>query len=123
MAQKRTRRRRGSDGILYTAEEYKAKFESGENASESQSTEVKTPEHIEREKTSKPPVQEKAKKKEKDTAPSLIISYIDSTGRRQTKSYQCGSIKLDEFKQTEMMRSGPKTTLHLTVEADVVEVL
>lgn len=120
---KRSKRKRGPDGNLYTAEELASRFSDESHPEQAKSTIIKTPEQQTRESQDKPAIQEKSTKRERDSAPTIIISYIGSNGQRNTKSFQCANIKLDEYKVTEMMRSGPKTTLHISVEADVVEVM
>lgn len=119
---KRTRRKRGPDGQLYTKEQYEAKFGSGPSE-ECTTTEVKTFNKVDREEKKQPSIQEKVTTHEKDSAPSLIISYIDSNGRRITKTFQCDKIKLMQNQSQELMRSGPKTTLDIYIEASVIEVI
>lgn len=120
---KRTRRKKGPDGNLYTKEQWNKKFGPGSASSNSSTIDIKTQEQVQRNTNKKPVIEEKASKTEKNNAPTLIVSYVSSNGNRITKSFQCACIQMNEDKTTEMMLSGPKTKLHLSVEADVIEVL
>lgn len=115
------RRKRGPDGRLYSREEYKAKFESEATPTEETVTTVTTPEKVARK--NKPSVQEKSTATEKDSAPSIILSYVDSNGRRVTTTFQCDTVKLTQNRDQTFGRSGSKTTLDIYIEASVIEVI
>jgi hypothetical protein len=79
---------------------------------------VTTPENKERKA---PAVLEKTKDLEKDTAPVILISWTDTNGRRNTRTYTCGEVRIAEDRTETLQRSGKKTTLHVSLEAQVLE--
>jgi hypothetical protein len=124
MANKKSRGRRvrGPDGKLYTKEQL-ATVVNVDSSDESSTTKIKTEGAVERELKNKNTVQEKTSSKEKDSAPSIIVSYINSSGQRVTKTFQCDSIRLFEGKNQKLTKSGLQTTVDITIEASVIEVI
>ena len=75
-----------------------------------------------RKETAKPTVIEKSTNAEKDGGSTLIINYVDGSGAKRSKVFTCASIRLQEFKDQTISRTGPKTTLSISLEAQVIEV-
>ncbi len=75
-----------------------------------------------RKETAKPAIVEKATINEKDGASTLIINYVDGTGAKRSRVFTCANIRLQEFKDQTISRTGPKTTLNISIEASVIEV-
>lgn len=67
------------------------------------------------------PVIEKTKQEEKDTAPSIIVSWLDSAGRRITRIYACSELKINEYTSETLTKSGKKTIVNVNLEASVID--
>ncbi len=89
---------------------------------EQSSVTVRTDEHIARKAVEKPSTLEKSSDKEKDSAAVLIVSWTEN-GKRYTKQYTCASLEVNESISKTFMKSGTKTTVDISVEAQVIEVL
>lgn len=81
-------------------------------------TTLTTKEELDR---SSPPVIEKAKESEKDTAPTIILTWFDSSGKRITRTYTCAQLKIDEYTSETLTKSGKKTIVNLNLEASIIE--
>lgn len=68
-----------------------------------------------------PPL-EKASSVEKDTAPQLIVQYVDANGARKVTTYSCASLRISQYRDQNLSKSGMKTTLNVSIEASVIEV-
>ena len=66
---------------------------------------------------------EKSSSLDKERAPQIILTYTDANGTKQTKTFGCASLRLSEFKDQEFTKSGPKTTLNISIEASVIETM
>lgn len=86
-------------------------------------TEVSSQEGAHRVEAGKTHVQEKTTDKEKDTAPLIIVSWNDASGRRRTKQYTCASLRIQEHKSEEIGKATHKTLLDISIDANVIEVI
>lgn len=66
-------------------------------------------------------VMEKAKSAEKDNAPTILLSWISPSGTRMTRTYTCADIRINEDKTETIQKSGRKTTISISIEAQVLE--
>lgn len=80
---------------------------------------IQTKEQVDRKSD---PVIEKSRGTEKDAAPIVLISWTDTSGKRHTRTYTCAEIRIHEDKSETLQRSGRKTTLGMSLEAQVLEV-
>src|SRR5690606_17354363 len=67
------------------------------------------------------PVMEKSRDAEKDTAPVIIVSWSDTSGKRHTKTYSCAEVRINEDKSETLQKSGKKTSVNISIEAQVLE--
>lgn len=79
---------------------------------------VQTKEQTERKNE---PVIEKAKNSEKDTAPQIILSWVGPDGVRRTRTYGCAELRINEDKVETFQKSGIKTVMNISIEAQVIE--
>lgn len=86
---------------------------------EEQTTKIETKENQSR---GSKQVLEKASAAEKDSAPQIVLQYVDQSGQRRTKTFGCASIRLAEYKDQNLSKTGMKTTLNISIEAVVLEV-
>ena len=84
----------------------------------SSTTKVQTKDQIDR-KTD--PVIEKAKNSEKDTAPTIILSWIAPDGTRRNRTYTCAELRVNQDTVETFQKSGTKTTMNISIEAQVIE--
>jgi hypothetical protein len=92
---------------------------SSESVSKNESVKIQTKEQIER---ITEPVMEKSKHVEKDTAPVVLVSWTDTNGKRHTVTYTCAEVRIHQDRSEILARSGKKTTLSMSLEAQVLEV-
>lgn len=85
----------------------------------SEDSSVQTKEQLERKSN---PVQEKVRNAEKDTAPVVIVSWHDSTGKRHTRTYTCAKVDISADTNEHITDGGKKTTVNIVIEAQVCEV-
>lgn len=87
---------------------------------EIEDTSVQTKEQQER---SSAPLLEKTKDSEKDTAPTILITWNDASGKRISRTYTCADIKIREDKSESVTKAaGKKTTIDLCIEAQVLDI-
>ncbi len=93
-----------------------------QSSTQASSVVVKTDEQVARKSANRPAVVEKSSDKEKNEGPLLIISWTEN-GKRHTKQYTCAEFHVNEITSKTFLKSGTKTTIDITIEAQVIEVL
>lgn len=68
------------------------------------------------------PLLEKSSPTEKETGPIITLQYVDHAGNRKTKIFTCSQVKLSEYRDQTLGKSGTKTILNINLEASVLEV-
>lgn len=66
-------------------------------------------------------VMEKSKNSEKDTAPVILVSWTDASGKRNTYTFTCAEVRIVTDKSETLQRSGKKTTVGISIEAQVLD--
>lgn len=66
---------------------------------------------------------EKTPEKVKENCPLIIIKSINDKGDYVTRQYTCSNIEFEEFKKVRIKGASKNTTLSISINADVVEVM